>query len=295
MIYHESVLLKETIEHLQVNKGQKYIDATLGDGGHTLEILKNGGIVLGLDYNDASLERATQRIKEAGFADNFVGALGNFKDIDMLAQEKGFDQVHGILFDLGYSSYQLDNGDFGLTFQKDEPLDMRLDKTLGVTAADLVNTLSEKQLENLIRTYSDEKFARRIAQAIVKSRNLRKLRTTKELADLIKAETSPGYEKGRINPATRTFQALRIAVNDEIGNLENALPRAARTLLPGGRMMVITFHSLEDKVAKNFGQRAQPVIIVVTNKPIVPSTEEASRNIRSRSAKLRVFEKTEEN
>lgn len=293
MKYHEPVLLTEAIAHLKVKKDGKYIDCTLGDGGHTLKILQEGGIVLGLDMNEEGLQRATERISSEGFKDRFTPKLGNFKDLEKLAKEEGFDQVDGILYDLGYSSYELDEGGFGLSFLRDEPLDMRLDKNnLGVTAADLVNVLTEKDLAKLLRDFSDERFASRIARGIVKYRNLKKIQTTKELAELISSETSPGYERGRIHPATRTFQALRIAVNDEISNLETSLPWAARLLLPGGMLVIITFHSLEDRVVKFLDHNtAQPMMIPVLRKPIVPSEEEVINNSRSRSAKLRAFER----
>lgn len=291
MKYHEPVLFKELIAHLQVKKGQKYIDATLGDGGHTLGILKEGGIVLGIDCNQESLDRAEARFKEEGYAENFKGVLGNFRNIEKIAKENDFSQVSGVIYDLGYSSYELDEQELGLSFQKDAPLDMRLDKTLGVTAADLVNTLSERDLTSLIFDLSDEHMARKFAKAIIKFRNLKKIQTTSELARILKSEASPGYEHGRINPATRTFQALRIAVNDELSNLEISLPGAARLLLPGSRMIVISFHSLEDRIAKNFGNGAQPRITAVTKKPIEPSDSESEINNRARSAKMRVFEK----
>ena len=231
-----------------------------------------------------------KRIIELKLSDNFVGALGNFKNIKEIAEQNGFSKVDGILFDLGYSSYELDDGGFGLSFLKDEPLDMRLDKTLGVTAADLLNMLPEDQIARIISGYSDEKMARKFARAIVSSRSLKKIQTTKELADLLRSETSPGYEHGRIHPATRTFQALRIAVNDEVANLEKALPQAARLLLPGGRMLVISFQSLEDTIAKQFGRSARPKVLEVTKKPLIPTDEEIRENSRSRSAKLRIFE-----
>jgi 16S rRNA (cytosine1402-N4)-methyltransferase len=185
----------------------------------------------------------------------------------------------------------MDETDLGLSFQKDDILDMRMDESLGVTAADLVNSLSEKELTKMIRDLSGEMFAKKIAKKIVSVRSLKRLERTKELVDLVSSTISPGYEKGRIHPATRTFQALRIAVNDELSNLETSLPRAERLLLPGGRMMVISFHSLEDKIVKNFGQGAQPTLKVINKKPIVPTQKEISENIRARSAKMRVFEK----
>lgn len=292
MEYHKPVMLAETLAHLNINKGGKYIDATLGDGGHTLAILQNGGTVLGLDYDQEALARATKRINEAGFGNNFVGIYTNFKHIDDIAVKNGFGSVAGLVFDLGYSSFQLDAGEKGLSFLSDESLDMRLDKALGVSAADLINFLNEQQLTKLISEYSDERLAKKFARAIVNARNLKKIQTTQQLAELLKSEAPSGYEHGRIHPATRTFQALRIAVNDELSNLEESLPRAARLLLPGGRMVVISFHSKEDEVVKRFGQGAQPRIKALYKKPLLPTEKEIAGNNRSRSAKMRVFEAT---
>ena len=291
MKYHEPVLLKETVENLNVKEGEKYIDATLGDGGHSLEILKRGGYVLGLDVNEKSLERAQLRIKKEGLDERFKGVLGNFKNIEKIGKENGFEKVNGIVYDLGYSSYELEELGLGLSFQTDETLDMRLSNSLGVTAADLLNSLSEKDIAKLIYEYSDEKMSRKIAREIVKTRSLKKIQTTKDLVEIINSVSYPGYERGRINPATRTFQALRIVVNDEIENLKKSLPQAARLLLPGSVIVLITFHSLEDKVAKEFSRRARPSIKEVYEKPLRPSEEEIERNPRSRSAKLRVFRK----
>jgi 16S rRNA (cytosine1402-N4)-methyltransferase len=293
MEYHKPVLLKETIENLEIKEGAKYIDSTLGDGGHTLEILKKGGIVLGIEINGEALNRAKERIEKEGFSESFVGVIGNFKNIEEIAKEKGFEQVSGIIYDLGYSSYELEESGIGLSFSVNEPLDMRLDKTLGVTAADLLNSLNEKDIANLIYQYSDERLSRKIAKSIVEARKLKKIQTTAELVEIINSVVSPGYERGRINPATRTFQALRIVVNDEIENLKKSLPQAARLLLPGSVIVTITFHSLEDKVAKEFGHRARPSVEEVYKKPITPSNEEVQQNPRSRSAKLRVFRKND--
>ena len=290
MNYHEPVLLSETLSNIKVVQDGKYIDCTLGDGGHTIEILKNGGRVLGIDYNESSLFRATKRIANKGLSKNFLGILGNFKDINILAVKNGFNNTNGILYDLGYSSTQLEES-MGVSFIKDQPLDMRLDKTLGVTAADLVNSLAEREIAKLFFEYGDEKYSRRFAKAIVDARNLKKFQTTKQLADLIASEAPPGYEHNRIHPATRVFQALRIAVNDEIENLKISLPLAAQLLLPGGRILVITFHSLEDKVVKDFGRDVRSLIKSVYKKPIIPSFEEVEKNNRARSAKIRVFEK----
>ena len=295
MQYHEPVLLKETTENLNVKAGGRYIDATLGDGGHTLEILKRGGHVLGIDVNEDSLKRAEFRIEEAGLSESFKGILGNFKNIEEIGKENGFEKVNGIVYDLGYSSYELEESGLGLSFQADEPLDMRLSKSLGVTAADLLNSLNGKDIANLIYEYSGERLSGRIAREIVKARSLKRIQTTKDLVEIINSVSSPGYERGRINPATRTFQALRIAVNDEIENLRKSLPQAARLLLPGSVIVLITFHSLEDKVAKEFGRRARPSITEVYKKPLRPSKEEIEKNPRSRSAKLRVFKKIDKN
>ena len=291
MQYHKPVMANELVGSMLVRDGLNYIDCTLGDAGHTLEILKFGGKVLGLDVDADALVRAGTRIKDLGLSDYFTGIQGNFKNIDKLAEEHGFSQVAGVFYDLGYSSYQLEKKDLGLSFLKEQELDMRLDSTLGVTAADLVNALPERELANIFFSYSDERLGNRFARAIAKRRDLKKFRTTKDLADLIVDAAPSGYEHGRIHPATRVFQALRIAVNDEITNLTLSLPRAAALLLPGGRMAVISFHSLEDKTVKDFGRSARPHIMQVTEKPLVPGLAEVEGNSMSRSAKLRVFEK----
>ncbi len=291
MKYHEPVLLKEIIENLKIEAGKKYIDTTLGDAGHTLEILKRGGKVLGIEVNEKALGRAKERITDFGLENNFTGVLGNFKNLEEIAKQNGFEKVDGVVYDLGYSSFELEEGELGLSFQSDELLDMRLDKSLGVTAADLLNSLGEKDIANLIYQYSDERMAKKIAKAIIDFRSLKKIQTTKDLVEIIESVSSRGYEHGRINPATRTFQALRIVVNDEIENLEKSLPQAARLLLPGSVIALITFHSLEDKVAKEFGHRARPSVDEVYKKPLVPSDGEIQQNPRSRSAKLRIYKK----
>ncbi len=293
MEYHKPVLLEETLQSLNIEPGKKYIDSTLGQAGHTVEILKKGGLVLGIDVDESSLKISRERVEKENLQKVFICVKGNFKNIDKIAAENGFNKVSGILLDLGYSSFELEEGNIGLSFLKDEPLDMRLDKDLGVTAADLVNTLPEVQLEKIIRNYSDERFAGRIAKAIVDFRSMKRIQTTKDLADLIKSETPPNYEKGRIHPATRTFQALRIAVNDELENLRIALPRAAQLLLPRGVMVIISFHSLEDRLVKDFGHNAQPRLMPLFKKPVIAGERELENNFRSRSAKLRAFVKTD--
>ncbi len=291
-MFHTPVMSKEILEVLAPAPGKKYIDCTLGDGGHSLLLLKEGASVLGLDVSTTSVSRAFGRIESENLGKNFVCTKGNFKNIEEIASQIGFFKVDGILFDLGYSSSQLDEEDTGMSFINDQPLDMRLDKSLTVTAADLINVLNEKQLSDLIYSYSDERMAKKFAKAIVSHRGLKKFHTTKDLADLLKSEAPLGYEHGRIHPATRTFQALRIAVNNEIENLQLALPQAARLLLPGGRVAALSFHSLEDKVLKDFGRSAQSNLKSLTPKPLSPSTEEIQQNPRARSAKLRAYEKT---
>ncbi len=292
--YHEPVLLDEVLALLQVKKGEVYIDATLGDGGHTIEILKLGGTVLGIDYSELSLGNAVKRISELNLSAKFIPVLGNFTQIYEIAKDNKLESIHGILFDLGYSSTQLDEN-LGISFLQDQDLDMRIDKSLGVMAKDLVNALSAPELERLFRDYGDEKLARRFALAILDYRKLKKFETTSELASVIKTCAPLSYDNGRIHPATRVFMALRIAVNNELDNIKYALPRAAQlaveSMLPGGRMLVISFHSLEDSIVKTFGKTVQPVMKEVVKKPVVPSDAEVARNPRSRSAKMRVFEK----
>lgn len=289
--YHKPVMLQEVIEALQIEEGKKYIDCNLGDGGHSLEIMKLGGLVLGIDLDSSSISNAKSRAKELGLENLLTAVQGNFVNVDKIAKYHGFSQVSGVLYDLGYSSTQLDDISLGLSFLKDGPLDMRMDKSLGVSAADLVNALSEQELTRIFREFGEEHMAKRFAQAIVASRRLKKLSTTKDLVEIIVSEASPGYEGGRIHPATRVFQALRIAVNDELGNLKTSLPRAAQLILPGGRMAAISFHSLEDKTVKEFGRSARLHLKAVNKKPLVPLEVEVKENSRSRSAKLRVFER----
>jgi 16S rRNA (cytosine1402-N4)-methyltransferase len=319
MEYHKPVMLAESLEFLRVKKGGKYLDATLGDGGHTVEMLKLGANVLGIDVNQGSLDRARKRVEVAGLAKNFVWAKGNFKDVDQLAKDKGFDQLDGILFDLGVSTTQLKDERLGLSFNSEYEPDMRLDDKLGVRAFDLVNGLYEKELADMFWEFGEERFAKKFAKEIVKARELERISSAKQLADIAR-KAFPGYEKGRLHPATRIFMALRIAVNDELESLKSALPRAGRLLLrpsvaktkenlilPGGRMVVISFHSLEDKIVKELAQGAQSkdkehrndddddagdvVLKELTKKPLEPTTEEIAQNPSARSAKMRVFER----
>lgn len=286
MQYHEPVLLNEVLENLKADKSKVFVDATLGDGGHSIEILKAGAKVIGIDYNDDSLERSWTRIKQLGLSQNFEAVKGNFKDLDILVNEK----VNGILLDLGYSSFHLEGYQKGVSFQKDEELDMRIDTSRGVKAKDLLKVLDVNKLEQVFRVFGEERYSKKIAQEIVKKREVKEIHSTNDLVAIIKSVV-PSQQVSRINPATRVFQALRIVVNGELENLKLAMPKAENLTLPGGRILIITFHSLEEKLVREFSRDFQPSIKLIGESPILPSPLEISRNPRSRSAKLYVFEK----
>ncbi len=297
--YHTAVLLQETIDYLHILSGKNYIDATLGGGGHTGRILELGGRVLGIDADQDAIAHCQEKFKiqYASWRTKFkIGkdvflARGNFKDIDTIANEQGFTQVSGIIFDLGVSSYQLDNPERGFSFQRNGPLDMRMDNELGVRARDLVNALGKKELSDLFYQYGEQRFARAIASGIVDARKIKPIETTAELSSIIR-RVYRGQAEG-IDPATKAFQAIRIAVNDELGALEQALPKAVALLEPEGRLAVISFHSLEDKIVKDYFKELEVENKgkILTEKPVVAQAEEVDENRRSRSAKLRVFEK----
>lgn len=293
--YHTSVLLHEAVDALCIESGKKYIDGTLGGGGHTFEILKKGGIVLGIDQDqDALNEVRTQlKVQNAKFKidHELLLAKGNFKDIDQIAKDTKWSSVSGVLLDIGISSHHVDAGERGFSFIHNAPLDMRMDKSLQVTAADLVNGLSKKELTELFFNLGEERYSRQIAEWIIAHRAIEPIKTTVELADI--ARKSVPFQKKGVHPATKIFQALRIAVNDELHVLIEALPKAVDLLAPGGRLVVISFHSLEDRIVKrSFLQMAQEGKgVIVTKKPIIPTDEEIEHNPRSRSSKMRVFEK----
>ena len=293
--YHTSVLLHETIEWVNVQAEKRYIDATLGGGGHTAEILSRGGKVLGIDQDQDALEFAEKdlrlRIKDLRIGQDLFLVKGNFKDIDRIGRDNGFKNLSGVIFDLGVSSHQFDQADRGFSFQKEGPLDMRMDTDLKVKAADLIHILTKGELYELFTKLGEERFARSIITSIIRARQVKKIETTTELADIINRAV-PYRQKG-VSPATRVFQALRIAVNDELNNLIEALPKARDLLGDKGRVVVITFHSLEDRIVKHqFRDWAEQGFgNVLTKKPITPSEEEIENNKRSRSAKLRVFER----
>lgn len=297
--FHEPVLLKEILEYLKVYPGKKYIDATLGGGGHTLEILKRGGKVLGIDLDEEALDYAKKQVQSSNFqlGKDVVLAQGNFKEIGKIAHLNGFDNVYGILFDLGVSSYQIDTGERGFSFQKDAPLDMRMDKNLAVRAADLVNVLSKGELYELFTKLGEERNARAIVNNIIRARRVKPIETTAELSSVIEeaygTKKSGSYAKFKALVNKRVFQALRIAVNDELNNLKEVLPQTLELLEKNGRILAISFHSLEDRIIKDAFKEFEEKGMgkVITRKPIVPSLDEITKNTRSRSSKLRIFEK----
>jgi len=293
--YHTPVLLKEAIELLNVKKGERYIDATLGGGGHSEAIIKAGGEVLGIDRDPEALEFSGKRLSQACPLGAFRWTLieGNFGQISDLAKKAGFDQVKGILFDLGVSSHQLETGERGFSFNKEADLDMRMSPGLKVTAKDLVNGLNEGELVELFTKLGGEHRSRSIAAAICRARKISPIEKCDQLATIILRSVPARGKYDRTHPATRVFQALRIAVNDELNNLKEALPSALSLLKPGGRLVAISFHSLEDRIVKDFIKEKENSgeIINLTGSPITPSREEVEANPRARSAKMRGAEK----
>ena len=295
---HNPVLLKETVDALSVRPGGRYVDGTLGRAGHAKEIIARGGEVLGIDRDE-------QAIREIGEVAGLTAVRGRHGSLKEIANEKGWDEVDGILLDLGVSSPQLDEAGRGFSFLREGPLDMRMDRSCGLSAADIVNGESAERLEEIFRTFGEEPQARRIAKAVAKERAEKPFETTVELAEFI--EKVVGRRNGR-HPATRVFQALRMEVNDEIGELGRALEGGLDLLRSGGRFAVITFESLTDRIVKRFfaghigrmvslqqgGERwegEEPRMKAVTGKVVVASKEEEDLNPRSRSAKLRAAEK----
>jgi 16S rRNA (cytosine1402-N4)-methyltransferase len=284
---HTSVLLDETLELLAVRPGGLWVDGTVGLGGHAAALLRAtspDGRLVGLDRDTETLERARAVIRP--FGDRARLEAGDFREIP---ERLGDDRADGVLLDLGISSAQLDDPERGFSFQGDGPLDMRMDRTRGETAADVVNTLREKELADLIYLHGEERASRRIARAIVRARERSAIRTTGELADIVRRAAPRGARRG-FHPATRTFQALRIHVNRELEGLGESLERIAGVLAPGGRLAVIAFHSLEDRAVKTtFRDLSREGYRRLTKKPVRPSESETRTNPRARSARLRVL------
>lgn len=290
--YHIPVMLKEVLEFLQIKKDSWYVDCNLGGGGHTTGILEAGGKVLGIDLDPDAIWEVTKTLKKYIDEDRLRLAQTNFMNIADAVRDKKVPEVSGVLFDLGVSTHQLEEAERGFSFNADAPLDMRMNPTIGVSAKDLVNGLYEKELAELFLKLGEENWSKPIAKKIVEYRNKKLIETTNELANIILSvrRRSPS---DRTHPATRIFQALRIAVNDELNSLKEALPKALEVLEPGGRIAVISFHSLEDRIVKNYFRELAEKKLgrVITDKPIETSEKEATENPRSRSAKLRVIEK----
>ncbi|ANW99431.1 16S rRNA (cytosine(1402)-N(4))-methyltransferase [Thermoclostridium stercorarium subsp. thermolacticum DSM 2910] len=309
---HEPVLLKECIEGLNIRPNGIYVDCTVGGAGHSAEILKRlgpKGLLIGIDQDREALEAAEEKLRKTESKAKFIIIHENFENIRQILDEKRINAVDGVLLDLGVSSYQIEAEKRGFRYMDDAPLDMRMNQDSEFTAKELVNTWPKDEIARIIREYGEEKWAARIAEFICKARENQLIETTSQLVDIIKAAipASARRKEGQ-HPAKRTFQAIRIAVNRELEVLENALPGIVESLNRGGRLCVITFHSLEDRIVKQFFRNksglckcppdfpkcvCNPVkqLKIITRKPIVPSEEELKRNHRARSAKLRIAEK----
>ena len=296
--HHIPVLVREVLAYLEPRPGGVYLDCTVGVGGHTEAILQAAGgtiRLIGIDRDPEALAVAAERLQP--FGDRVELVHGNYRELPRLASALNLTEVSGVLFDLGVSSLQLDDPGRGFSFNLEGPLDMRMDRSRGgPTARELLHHLSAEGLAEIIRRYGEERSARRIARRIVEERKRKPLTTTRELAEVVGRAIPRRFWPRRIHPATRTFQALRIAVNEELEGLEGALESAARLLRPGGRICVIAFHSLEDRVVKRLFRRlkapgAAPGLRILTPRPITPGAAEVARNPRSRSAKLRVAER----
>ncbi len=308
---HKPVLLEECIKGLNIRTDGIYVDGTLGGAGHSEEILKKlgkNGLLIGIDQDRDAIDASYKRLSNVDTNGKFIAIHANFENIRQILKEQKIKSVNGILLDLGVSSHQLDIGERGFRYLEDAPLDMRMDKNTGFSAKDLVNTWSKEEITRIIREYGEEKWASRIAEFICEVRQHTRIETTMQLVDIIKSAVPAAARRDGPHPARRTFQAIRIAVNRELDVLERVLPEALECLVEGGRLCVITFHSLEDRIVKNFirdksGRCKCPPsfpqcvcgavkeLKAITTKPIIPTAEELKVNNRARSAKLRISEK----
>ncbi len=306
--HHVTVLLNESVDALNVRPDGIYLDGTLGGGGHSYEIARRltAGRLIGVDRDPKALQAASERL--APFADRFTPVHANFSDLPRILRELGIPGVDGMLFDLGVSSPQLDEASRGFSYMADAPLDMRMDPTDALTAREIVNTWSQEELRRILFTYGEERYAPLIAAAIVRRRADRPIETTLELVDVIRSAMPPKALREKQHPAKRSFQAIRIAVNDELTAVDRMMQSAVDLLNPGGRLAVITFHSLEDRIVKNAMAEAakgctcppefpvcvcgkKPKVRIITKKPVTAPEEELNDNPRARSAKLRVAER----
>ena len=307
---HTSVLLEETVDGLKVKPDGIYVDATLGGGGHAYEVairLSDKGRFIGIDQDAAAIKAANARLKD--FGEKVTIVRSNYCDMKSKLHELGIDKVDGIVLDLGVSSYQLDTAERGFSYREDAPLDMRMDTRQKMTARDIVNDYEEMELYRVIRDYGEDKFAKNIAKHIVAARKVKPIETTGELTEIIRASIPMKYQKKSGHPAKRTFQAIRIELNRELEVLKDSLDDMIDLLNPGGRLCIITFHSLEDRIVKSAFRKNEnpctcpsdfPVCVcgkvskgsILTRKPILPSEEEMEENSRAKSAKLRIFERS---
>ena len=305
---HKSVLLNETIDGLNIKPDGIYVDGTLGGGGHAYEVcrrLGEKGSIVGIDQDAAAIEAASARLKD--FGEKVTIVRSNYCDMKSKLHELGIDKVDGIVLDLGVSSYQLDTAERGFSYREDAPLDMRMDTRQKMTARDIVIDYTEADLYRVIRDYGEDKFAKNIAKHIVQARAVKPVETTAELSEIIRASIPMKFQKKSGHPAKRTFQAIRIELNRELDVLRDSLDDMIDLLNPGGRLCIITFHSLEDRIVKSAFRKNEnpctcppdfPVCVcgkkskgsIITKKPILPSEEELEYNSRSKSAKLRIFE-----
>ena len=293
--YHQPVMVEAVLDLLHPRAGAVIVDATVGTGGHSLALLPRllpNGRLIAIDRDPEALDLARARLAE--FQPLVHLECDNYRNLEPLLLRLGCPQVDGILVDLGVSGLHLDRADRGFSFSHEGPLDMRMDPTQGATAETLVNSLPADELAHLLETLGEERFARRIAQRIVQERSTHRMTTTKQLAQAVIRALPAGARHGRVHAATRTFQALRMAVNDELGALEALLAQLPALLGPGGRAVILTFHSLEDRLVKRtfLEGQAQGLWTVLTKKPLRPSDDEVARNPRARSAKLRAVERT---
>ena len=307
---HKSVLLKETIDGLKIKPDGIYVDGTLGGGGHASEVarrLSDKGSIIGIDQDAAAIEAAGIRLKD--FGEKVTIVRSNYCDMKSQLGKLGIDKVDGIVLDLGVSSYQLDTAERGFSYREDAPLDMRMDRRQKMTARDIVNDYEERELYRVIRDYGEDKFAKNIAKHIVAARQKAPIETTGQQTEIIRASIPMKFQKKSGHPAKRTFQAIRIELNQELEVLKNSLDAMIDLLNPGGRLCIITFHSLEDRIVKSAFRKNEnpctcpsdfPVCVcgkiskgsIITRKPILPSKEEMEENSRAKSAKLRIFERS---
>lgn len=295
---HTTVLLQSSIDSLNLKPGDIFLDATINGGGHSELVAKRFGSavrIIGIDADEDALKRATERLTAAGAT--FSVHLSNFRHLDTILTEAGVEKINAALFDIGLSSNQLEAEEGrGFSFQKNEPLLMTFKKNPNeedFTAAQIVNSWEQENLEQIIRSYGEERYARSIAAAIVQSRESKPIQTTFDLVDVIRNAVPGKYQHGKIHFATRTFQALRITVNDELRALKEGIEKAFEYLIPGGRMAVISFHSLEDRIVKHYFKKLsiEEKASLISKKPITPTIDELNENRRARSAKLRVIQK----